>query len=168
MGWDFGRQTKQELLTKLRAGAEHHRLVGNHLWTVRRDWNGDGGRYICLYLLASEHGCWGFKDLAECEHPYYYDCPASLLELAPETHPEWRAKVREYHAAKANARARANKLAVGDVVQLPEGYRPATLEITSTKPLRGRGPDGREYRIGPRHVAALVKEPERFGWTVGR
>ena len=47
-----------------------------------------------------------FKQIAaaasgdESMHPYYYTCPLSYLDLAPEQSADWRAGVRAYHARR--------------------------------------------------------------------
>lgn len=38
-------------------------------------------------------------------HPYYYSCPLSYLDLAPEQSAEWRAGVRAYHARRRTSKA---------------------------------------------------------------
>lgn len=150
MGWDFGYETMAELKARLKARALHHRTVGSHLWTIE---DCHGTPTIVLYLLASNKGMVGYKDMTEAMEPYYYDCPPALLELAPATAPEWREKVLAYAEARAAARARRKALKCGDTIELPEGYTPRKLTITCTKPLRGEA-NGRTYRIGPRHIAA--------------
>ena len=52
---------------------------------------------ICLERSG---GQWGYKPLDESMHPYYYSCPLSYLDLAPEQSAEWRAGVRAYHARR--------------------------------------------------------------------
>ena len=40
-------------------------------------------------------------------HPYYYTCPLSYLDLAPEQSADWRAGVRAYHARRRTPTASA-------------------------------------------------------------
>lgn len=83
MGWDFthgaSRADIVHDLVKNKPG-EKHALVGNHLWVV---WT-----YApletptaCLYLLGKSGPNWGYKDIHEEMHPYYYTCPKSLFKL---------------------------------------------------------------------------------------
>jgi hypothetical protein len=158
MGWYCGRETKRKLVEKLKARAQHHRLVGNHLWTVE---DCHGQPTICLYLIEVEMGRAWYKDLSEAMHPYYYDCPESLLALAPETNHEWRAKVREYHEKRRAARSRKASLMIGDVIQLPEGYVPNCFEIVSTKPLLGRAKGG-TFKLRAQHIADMTLVRKSF------
>ena len=51
---------------------------------------------------------WGYKDMEESMHPYYYSCPLSYLELVPIDqyggNAAWRAGVQQYHALQAEKR----------------------------------------------------------------
>jgi hypothetical protein len=40
-------------------------------------------------------------------HPYYYSCPLSYLDLAPEQSADWRAGVRAYHVRRRTPTANA-------------------------------------------------------------
>ncbi|MFO6370232.1 hypothetical protein, partial [Pseudomonas aeruginosa] len=88
-----------------------HALRGNVLWSVtqvtakadgvHRDLApGQSLRYIRCDLLQRSGGQWGYKPLDESMHPYYYSCPLSYLDLAPEQSADWRAGVRAYHAQR--------------------------------------------------------------------
>ena len=85
----------------------------------------DGARFISITLLAKQRGQgWGYKSMHECEHPYYYNCPLRLLNLASPTTGQgliWRAKVRQYHATRAAKAATVKKLAPGVRVKLVTG-----------------------------------------------
>ena len=177
MGWTFGYETKPELKARLTARALHHRTVGNHLWTVEEF---EGTPFIALYLLRTERGRAGYKDMTESMHPYYYDCPLSLLDKAPAASKEWRDKVLCYHLEKKAEKAReisrkgkegkdrVKVLAVvgaghkavrcGDTVELHERFKPRKLRVVSTKPLCGEDEYGNRYRFGPRHIALVIKK----------
>lgn len=112
MGWSFSYETdRSAYIAEITAPSQwsgvevvQQRLAGNHLWLLLRR-TATGRKFIGLILLAKERGGgWGSKDLSEDMHPYYYDCPLSLLEAADEPESQdaatWRAKVREYHARK--------------------------------------------------------------------
>ncbi len=66
-------------------------------------------RWITCDLLRyqKDYG-WGYKDLEESMHPYFYSCPISYLELVPIDqyggHAEWRKLVRKYHVLQAEKR----------------------------------------------------------------
>lgn len=121
MGWLFSHRSKDELVksllnpNELREGFRilDHSLVGGHLWlVVERDLpDGACERIICLELIEAHAGQWGNKSISEREHPYYFDCPLRLLDLAGPTisskAEEWRQAVREFHAARARRRRKA-------------------------------------------------------------
>ena len=120
MGWYFSPQSRSELIAELIAPQETervsakviaHTLRGNVLWSVveltakvegvHRDLApGQSLRYIRCDLLERSGNQWGYKPLDESMHPYYYSCPLSYLDLAPEQSADWRAGVRAYHARR--------------------------------------------------------------------
>jgi len=62
-------------------------------------------RWITCDLLRHQRDYgWGYKDMDESMHPYYYSCPLSYLELVPIDqyggNADWRDCVRRYHAQK--------------------------------------------------------------------
>jgi hypothetical protein len=68
-------------------------------------------RWITCDLLRYQKDFgWGYKDLEESMHPYYYSCPLSYLELVPiDQHggnSQWREGVQRYHALQAEKRRR--------------------------------------------------------------
>ncbi len=100
-----------------------HALRGNVLWSVvemtakaegvHHDLAaGQSPRYIRCDLLERSGGQWGHKPLDESMHPYYYSCPLSYLDLAPEQSADWRAGVRAYHARRRTPTASAPSVAV--------------------------------------------------------
>ena len=104
-----------------------------HLWGVERV-NGVP-REIVLWLVDFRRDSWGHTGMMEGSHPFYYDCPLSILDKAPATCPEWRARVREYHAKQRR------QIAIGQCYILRGyhigAYHDPTVVITSVKPLRG-------------------------------
>lgn len=111
MGWDFtSGASRQDIVRSILEGFKSDVKVlghastcyGRRLWvTVQTD---SLTPLVCLYLLDKQAGYgWGYKDMDESMHPYYYDCPLKLL-LGPGTHNQqsinWRAKVNEYHKQK--------------------------------------------------------------------
>jgi hypothetical protein len=105
MGWTFTQKTRGALVAELLGDRHHktlaHGLVGNSLWCVKTyQREGQERRYIALFLLDRGSwgpGGWGYKDLCESMHPYYYNCPLHFLALAPVANEAWRAKVYEFH-----------------------------------------------------------------------
>ena len=104
MGWDFIQGANQEEVIADRIQERGNKLL-NHkvtdegecgvVWTV---WETPSGhRFIGCDVLAEDDGNWGYKDMIEEEHPYYYSCPLEFLDLAPEASKDWRVLVRQYH-----------------------------------------------------------------------
>ncbi len=62
----------------------------------------------CNLLRCRKDDGWGYKDLDESMHPFYYSCPLRYLNLVPiEVHggcKEWREGVRRYHARQRETR----------------------------------------------------------------
>ncbi len=157
MGWLFTQgQTRSELIARrtrpwqnqgISAHCLEHTCVGNVLWTVwEHTKGGKAERFIGCDLMAVQRGYgWGYKDMEESMGPCYYSCPLKYLDMTPEPDSrcakEWRVKVRQYHARRAQALA----LKVGETVPLV-GCRIPEVTITSIRPLRGTY-GGRLYRI---------------------
>lgn len=78
------------------------------LWTVwEQNFTMEGQEYRpterwigCDLLQFQRNFGWGYKDMDESMHPYYYSCPLSYLEKVPVANEEWRKKVRERHAQR--------------------------------------------------------------------
>ena len=73
-------------------------------------------RWIQCDVLHCYQGEWGYKDMEESMHPYYYSCPLKYLEMVPIDeyggNEEWRKIVREHHERKkAERQARRRCLA---------------------------------------------------------
>ena len=117
MGWLFSHRSRSELIHYLvqpqNCQAAHvetlaYTLRGNVLWSVvkitAKEPNmlnlaaGEFFTYIGCTLLQRYRNEWGYKSMDESVHPYYYSCPLSYLERAPTQSPEWRERVRAYHA----------------------------------------------------------------------
>lgn len=85
------------------------------LWTVwKRTFTKDNQqteppqRWIACDLLRCQQGEWGYKDMEESMHPYFYSCPLKYLDLVPIEqyggNSEWRELVRSWHARQAEKR----------------------------------------------------------------
>ncbi len=146
-----------------------HKLVGKELWLVVRNTGEFAASetdpvtetkvetFIILYLLDKSEGHWGYKDMSESMHPFYYGCPIKYLDMAPEASAEWRAELRKVHAEKRATRT--VKVAVGDTLSLAEGCKPDRLTVVSASPLRGKDPvSGVVYKV-PRKMIVRVEKP---------
>ena len=85
------------------------------LWAVwERTFERDGEqvertqRWITCDLIRCHGGDWGYKDMQEAEHPYYYSCPQKYLDLVPIEqyggHLDWRLEVRSRHQKQLEKR----------------------------------------------------------------
>jgi hypothetical protein len=148
MGWSFSHYVnKQELVNeKVRQFKESesnhkyidHALVGNHLWiAVSCERGGKPTNFIVLYLIKNDrkgYYNWGYKDIDESSHPFYYTCPLRLLDktdaLSPkdsEDSVEWRKRVREYHANKKSVLT-IKSFEIGDKVKFNEDFKKCVKE----------------------------------------
>jgi hypothetical protein len=140
-----------------------HRTVGNHLWVAQEHTTAPYGvrRTVVLFLLAKSDGAWGYKDMDETMHPYYYDCPQAVIDAAgPTTHPEairWREAVAAHRARKSAERAALGKLKIGCTVRLKPGCTPTELTVVGLKPLTGvvSGAWG-TYKIPRKLIAEII------------
>lgn len=103
MGWLFGWSNRKDLINYLVRGdgvkTLTHCCKGNVLWAVQdytSQTTGETHRFIACYLMQGRKDSrdgWGYKDMAESMHPYYYSCPRSYLDMAPVTCQAWRDEV---------------------------------------------------------------------------
>ncbi len=164
MGWLFTHnQSKRELIARLAAPESNkrrrwhtlaHCLRGNRLWAVVEvvgEQETRLERYIACYLLAYDKSCrgWGYKDMDESLHPFYYDCPLGYLAMASIACEAWREQVRAYYARLRRP------FEVGQKVTLVRSRLP-WVRITSLRPLRGEH-GGVVYRL-PRALLGEVIE----------
>jgi len=124
-------------------------LRGNVLWTVYEVGDRKERSIVCNLLDKQDGGGWGYKDIAEEMHPFYYSCPLGYLELAPVACAAWRELVRAYHR-------RGRGLQVGQRVALEHCSIP-WVRISSVRPLRGAY-QGVLYRIPRRHLGEVLPE----------
>lgn len=137
MGWLFTvGSTRRELIAERTQGwgrASNEMLVESKclahcfrggrfsgvLWSVwERTFTKDGleveptQRWIQCDLLrySKSNDGWGYKDLEESMHPYFYSCPLGYLEMVPIMqfggNEAWRNSVRSYHERLKEKRAR--------------------------------------------------------------
>jgi hypothetical protein len=138
---------------------------GNVLWVLHKTTNpaGEVTKWIGCYLLGAAHGSsrdnpeWGYKPMDEDMHPYYYSCPASILDEADpprtESSMKWRALCRE-HAAK-----QSRALKVGQWYALP-GRQPNAVWVSSISPLRGVSAGGLTFKLARRMIGDEIAPPE--------
>lgn len=120
MGWLYSSRSRSDLIHDLIQPEDHpqasirviaHTLRGNVLWSVaevtakvegvhKNLAPGESMRYIRCDLLQRSGGQWGYKDMSESVHPFYYTCPLSYLDMVPVQSAEWRERVRAYHAQR--------------------------------------------------------------------
>jgi len=153
MGWLFIQAaSKADIIHKLTSPEENaerrretlaHCVRGTVLWAVVEvtfKQEKERKRFIACYLLACERGYgWGYKEMDESMHPYYYSCPLKYLDRVPVANADWRTEVRAYH------RNRRRELAIGQKIGLKGSTIPWVV-ITSLRPLTG------EYRGQRYHV----------------
>lgn len=138
-----------------------HRAVGNQLWTVQVlvDAAGNGLRKpeIVLFLLRGDRNFgWGYKDMTESMHPYYYDCPLAFLAMAPEVSPAWRDGVRARHDDLRKGRALRGSIEVGTTIVLKDNYYGKTLKVVALKPFVAVDDRGNRYRVPPKAIGSVV------------
>jgi len=122
MGWYYPNHchTKRDLIKDIMKGWKSKSMSsypvawcvrGTTLWSVWEIYTRVTGtieRYIRCDLTSKmiNDGPWGYKDMDESMHPYYYSCPEKYLKMTRVLSKKWREGVREYHAASKAKRAR--------------------------------------------------------------
>ncbi len=158
MGWSFTMDaTRADIIgerieawsSETHAGRTlRHCTKGNVLWTVWEFTDKRAGTTeldIGCDLLQGYPGYgWGYKNMGESMHPYYYSCPLAYLEMVPVACDKWREGVYEYHARQKR------RLQVGATYTLISRTIPH-VEIVSVKPLRGRY-NGCTYRVAKSYI----------------
>ncbi|MDH5181134.1 MAG: hypothetical protein OEZ39_14140 [Gammaproteobacteria bacterium] len=161
MGWLFTKHaSKSDIIRHLISPEENetrrreilaHCVRGKVLWLVieiTQKQTHNTQRFIGCCLLATEKGFgWGYKDMQESEHPFYYSCPLKYLEMVPEANAEWRTKVRKHH------RQQNRKVEIGQKIGIINSTIPWVV-IMSRRPLVGEY-DGKRYRV-PRRMLGDV------------
>ena len=123
MGWLYPYHTfeRSDLIKDLTKGWESENATGtciakctrgNILWAV---WEvcvkdtGNADRYIVCNLMQ-KYNTWGYKDIDESMHPYYYTCPLKYLAMVPKVLSEdWRSGVVAYHERRKQVRTFAQE-----------------------------------------------------------
>ncbi len=108
---NWERTTEDGMLVKSACLAHCYRggFGSGVLWSVwERTFTRDGQnvqpteRWIACDLLRYQRDYgWGYKDMEESMHPYYYSCPSSYLAMVPIDqyggNAEWREGVKAHH-----------------------------------------------------------------------
>jgi hypothetical protein len=149
MGWLFPHttSTKKSLVDMIRqdwtmGGHTIHatKSVGKGLWVLATPKNLD--KPVIFFYLMEKAGTWGYKDLSEEEHPYYYDCPIDWLDKAPVLSQPWRDGVHANLKKKIELKEAAKKIVANKTYKVNgswkfQGYPLTQLYVTSLKPCRG-------------------------------
>ena len=113
-------RTSGEMLVQSTCLAHCYRgnVFSGVLWSVwERTFTKDGAevqpteRWIQCDLLQYQRDYgWGYKDMEESMHPYYFSCPQKYLDMVPLDryggNAEWRAEVKRHHQRRAEKRRR--------------------------------------------------------------
>lgn len=105
MGWTITHgETVKGLKNDLRTSAERNgyrnlaEATKGKVWYRAMEEIATGKKFIAVYLIRSGKGYAGYKPMTEDSHPFYYDCPLKLLEVAEREETgsvkEWRDIVR--------------------------------------------------------------------------
>jgi len=108
-GWERTKEDGTIIKSTCLAHCYRGGIFSGVLWSVwERTFVKDGQqveptqRWIVCDLLRCVQGEWGYKDMEESMHPYFYSCPLKYLTLVPIEefggHAEWRELVRSYHS----------------------------------------------------------------------
>lgn len=170
MGWLFPYHTSTkaslvEDITKDITTAGHiinaTKSVRSGLWMLVTPKNLD--KPIIVFYLMEKHGTWGYKDMDESMHPYYYDCPLAWLDKAPVANQAWRDGVHANLKKKIEMKEAAKKIVAGKTYKVNGSWKYGgktltQLYVTSTKPRRGVV-DGWNVRISKKLMASLEEMP---------
>lgn len=90
---------------------------------------------VCLTRVDSRRRDFWIKTMSEDMHPYYYDCPESILRLLSPTASadaqEWRRLCREKRAQK-RSKPSLSALPIGAVIEFQRGER--TIRVCKCAP----------------------------------
>lgn len=98
-------------------------MVGNTYYgAIKTTKNGAEEIWCAIFLTKTEsNNDFGYKDMDETMHPYYYDCPKSIFELLTPTTNEnalaWRRGVLENYEKKKSSN-NLSKLPIGTQIKI--------------------------------------------------
>lgn len=163
--WPTRKDLENHLLEDSRKTGRYlaHKWVGSNFWFVVKSRH-DEVPFICLCLTAKHKNIgysggdgYGYKDMSEEMHPYYYDCPLDFLKKAPVACQEWRDKVVAFHENEKRCKDMKKNLQVGTVILLKYCKIPE-VKLTQLKPMRGVY-GGITYRISPKLLKSAEIKP---------
>jgi len=110
MGWSYSyNATRKSIIEEILLDVKNNTQLkildtactsyGKRLW-ILIEHKSLSSPLVILYLLDKSNGNWGYKDISEDMHPYYYDCPLRLINRGGghnEQSMKWRDQVRQYH-----------------------------------------------------------------------
>lgn len=170
MGWLFPYEctTKQSLVAHVHANWKDNGVIHATKSTKSGLWilvtpKGYDRKIIGLYLMEKAQGLWGYKDLDESSHPYYYDCPVAWLNEAPVANQAWRDGVHANLNKKIEMKEAAKKIVANKTYKVNGSWKYGgktltELFVTSLKPCRGIV-DGWNVRISKKLLASLEEMP---------
>jgi len=165
MGWLYGWNSKKSLINHLVEETPNMKCIAScyrggifsgvfwSVWEYKTDGEKvkQGFRWIRCDLLKCYNKEWGYKDMCESMHPFYYSCPPSYLNLAPVVEcQEWRNKVLEKNQLKKWQNLQLKLLQIGDEVALKNCNIPK-VRVTSIRPFTGEYL-GRNYTIAKKFI----------------
>ena len=114
-GWERTKEDGTDIKLTCIAHCYRGGVFSGVLWSVwERTFTKNGQqtdppqRWIICDLMRCVGGEWGYKDIEESMHPFYYSCPLSYLNLVPIDpyggNAQWRELVRQHHARIAEKR----------------------------------------------------------------
>jgi len=114
-------------------------------------------RWIGLDLISKDSSGYGYKDMDESVHPYYYDCPLKFLDMVPEVaSQDWRDGVLQFHAAKKAQGKKKATIKVGDTLKLVNTTIPEVIVVAKQGSKIQGVYQGRVYRVTPRFIGEVV------------
>lgn len=136
--WAYDPEFKNRILKEAVVGSVYYAAVR------RKDGDGVFALVVVTQRNSKDYFNFSYKEMSEDMHPYYYDCPAAILDLLTEPindeAAEWRRICRE---RQARGKVNKGKLTDGAIIKLPEPLRFVgvdgeydTFQVTS---LPGRG-----------------------------
>ena len=163
-GWSSQREVDGESVI-VSGKCLDYSVRGRCLWTVWETTQTRVGasepfivrRWIGLDLISKDSSGYGYKDMDESVHPYYYDCPLKFLDMVPEVaSQDWRDGVREFHAGKKAQGKKKAAIKVGDTLKLVNTTIPEVVVVAKQGSKIQGAYQGRVYRITPRFIGEVV------------
>lgn len=89
-------------------------VVGSNFWAALKTTTNES--YVFLFRLVRDGKDWGYKVIDETMHPFYYNCPISLLNKTTSEAKEklpWRVEMRRLYGEK---KVKKTPIKTGDLV----------------------------------------------------